>query len=144
MTTINTSSLSAYSSALTLTVKNKETENATSTATDSTQKTGVSVSLEGAKVGDAAKAGGAGGSSSSTGADQTIERIKEQIKQAQQQLVRQQAQLAAAQNSKGSEEEKAARILAIQGEIAQTSSTIQTLQGTLLELTTSGGIKTTA
>ncbi|MBI6853558.1 hypothetical protein YA0002_12345 [Pseudomonas cichorii] len=140
MTTINTSSLSAYSSALTLTVKNKDADTAT---TDSTQKTtGVSVSLEGAKVGGgAAPAGGAGGSST---ADDTIEKIKEQIKQAQKQLVQQQAQLAAAQNSKGSEEEKAARILAIQGQIAQTSSTIQTLQGTLLQLTTSGGVNTTA
>ncbi|WP_122318186.1 hypothetical protein [Pseudomonas cichorii] len=144
MTTINTASLSAYSSALTLTVKSKDAEKVTSTATDSAQETGVSVSFEGAKVGGAASAGGAGGSSSATGVDKTIERIKEQIKQAQQQLVQQQAQLAAAQNSKGSAEEKAARILAIQGQIAQTSSTIQTLQGTLIELTTSGGIKTTA
>ncbi|MEN1831915.1 hypothetical protein AAIM60_03475 [Pseudomonas lijiangensis] len=140
MTTINTSSLSAYSSALTLTVKNKDADTAT---TDSTQKTtGVSVSLEGAKVGGgAAPAGGAGGSST---ADDTIEKIKEQIKQAQKQLVQQQAQLAAAQNSKGSEEEKAARVLAIMGQITQTSATIQTLQGTLLQLTTSGGVNTTA
>ncbi|MCV4262844.1 hypothetical protein [Pseudomonas capsici] len=142
MTTINTSSLSAYSNALTLIVKDKENEKATSTEADSTQKAGVSVSLEGAKVGGAAPAGGAGGSASKF--KDTIERIKEQIKQAQQQLVQQQAQLAAAQNSKGSEEEKAARILAIQGQISQTSSTIQTLQGVLLELITSEGVDTTA
>ncbi|GFM52385.1 hypothetical protein PSCICE_36520 [Pseudomonas cichorii] len=143
MTTINTSSLSAYSNALTLIVKDKENEKSTSTEADSTQKAGVSVSLEGAKVGGgAAPAGGAGGSASKF--KDTIERIKEQIKQAQQQLVQQQAQLAAAQNSKGSEEEKAARILAIQGQISQTSSTIQTLQGVLLELITSEGVDTTA
>ncbi|MFJ4141517.1 hypothetical protein [Pseudomonas sp. NPDC089734] len=143
MTTINTSSLSAYSSALTLTVKNKDADS--TTATDAAEKSGVSVSLDGAKVGGTAVAAGAGaGGSSSSSTDETIEKLKEQIEQTEKLLAQQQAQLAAAQNGKGSEDEKAQRVMAIQMQIATTTATLQTQQGALLQLTTSGGIDTTA
>ncbi|KPZ21375.1 hypothetical protein ALQ80_04613 [Pseudomonas coronafaciens pv. oryzae] len=143
MTTIDTSMLNRYSSPLTLTVKKPE-ENAVTAATNAkdTDKTTEEASTEGAS--GAPADGGTVGGSSSDALQQTIDKIKEQIKQAQKELAREQAQLAAAQSSKGTPEEKAQRSLAIQGQISATSSTLQTLQGALLQLETQRGIKATA
>ncbi|KGS11767.1 hypothetical protein [Pseudomonas coronafaciens] len=141
MTTIDTSMLNRYSSPLTLTVKKPE-ENAVTAATNAKDKATEEASTEGAS--GAPADGGTVGGSSSDALQQTIDKIKEQIKQAQKELAREQAQLAAAQSSKGTPEEKAQRSLAIQGQISATSSTLQTLQGALLQLETQRGIKATA
>ncbi|MBA1229422.1 hypothetical protein G7013_07140 [Pseudomonas viridiflava] len=141
MTTINTSSLNAYSSSFAVTIKNQDAQAAAAAATDGEKKT-AEVNLEGAKATAAPEGGSAGGSSKSA-LDETMEKIKEQIKQAQKQLAQQQAQLAASQNS-GTPEEKAQKALAIQTQIMATSATLQTLQGALLQLQTEGGVKTTA
>ncbi|KAA8695989.1 hypothetical protein [Pseudomonas caricapapayae] len=145
MTTINTSTLNTYSSSLTLTVKNPDAE-ATKAATASTteaEKTSDQASTEGGKAGAAAGGGSAGGSTKAA-LEQTIEKIKQQIKEAQKQLAQQQAQLAAAQSGKGTPEEKAQKALAIQAQISATSANLQTLQGSLLQLQTEGGVNTTA
>ncbi|CAM3062181.1 hypothetical protein BZK31_11860 [Pseudomonas floridensis] len=143
MTTINTSTLSAYSSSLSVTVKNQEAQAANAAATQDDEKKTTEVSLEGAKVAGTAEGGTVGGSSSSA-LESTIDKIKEQIKQAQKQLAQQQAQLAAAQSSQGTPEEKAQRAMAIQAQIMATSASLQTLQGTLLQLQTQGGVNTKA
>ena len=137
MTTINTSSLNSYASSLNLTVK-KEADAAASKAVVEEKKT-VAVSLPVAKT---KEAGGAGGSKSST--DETIEKLQQQIKETQKQLTELRAQLAAAQASTGTPEEKAQRVMALQVQIATTSATLQTQQGALLQLITSGGVNTTA
>lgn len=137
MTTINTSSLNSYASSLNLTVK-KEADAAASTAVVEEKKT-VAVSLPVAKT---KEAGGAGGSKSST--DETIEKLQRQIKETQKQLTELRAQLAAAQAGTGTPEEKAQRVMALQVQIATTSATLQTQQGALLQLITSGGVNTTA
>ncbi|MDF2641674.1 MAG: hypothetical protein K0R45_946 [Pseudomonas sp.] len=137
MTTINTSSLNSYASSLNLTVK-KEADAAASKAVVEEKKT-VAVSLPVAKT---KEAGGAGGSKSST--DETIEKLQQQIKETQKQLTELRAQLAAAQAGTGTPEEKAQRVMALQVQIATTSATLQTQQGALLQLITSGGVNTTA
>lgn len=137
MTTINTSSLNSYASSLNLTVK-KEADAAASKAVVEEKKT-VAVSLPVAKT---KEAGGAGGSKSST--DETIEKLQQQIKETQKQLTELRAQLAAAQAGTGTAEEKAQRVMALQVQIATTSATLQTQQGALLQLITSGGVNTTA
>ncbi|MCF5501000.1 FlxA-like family protein [Pseudomonas syringae] len=146
MTTINTSTLHSYSCSLPIAVKNTDAEKATATAaatsTAETEKTGDQASAEGGKTG--AAGGGSVGGSSQSALDDTIEKLKEQIKEAQKQLAQEQAQLAAAQSGKGTPEEKAMKALAIQAQISATSANLQTLQGSLLQLQTEGGVKTTA
>ena len=141
MTTINTSTLNAYSSSLSVTVKNQEAQAATASATD--DKKTIETDVAGANATAPAEGGSAGGSSKSA-LDETIEKIKEQIKQAQKQLAQQQSQLAAAQSGKGTPEEKAQKALSILSQIMATSATLQTLQGSLLQLQTQGGVNTTA
>ncbi|RMN48591.1 hypothetical protein SAMN05444506_102180 [Pseudomonas syringae] len=144
MITINTSTLNSYSSPLTLAVKTTEAEAIKSaTATTETEKSSDQASTEGGKAG-AASGGGSVGGSSQSALDDTIEKIKQQIKDAQKQLAQQQAQLAAAQSGKGTPEEKAMKALAIQAQISATSATLQTLQGSLLQLETQRGVNTTA
>ncbi|NVL29836.1 hypothetical protein F2S74_02045 [Pseudomonas syringae pv. actinidiae] len=70
--------------------------------------------------------------------------MKQEIKDTQKQLAQQQAQLAAAQSGKGTPEEKAQKAMAIQAQISGTSATLQTLQASLLQLETQGGVNTTA
>ncbi|MCF5470634.1 FlxA-like family protein [Pseudomonas syringae] len=146
MTPINTSTRNSYSSSLTIAVKNPDAEKAPATAaatsTAETEKTGDQASAEGGKTG--AAGGGSVGGSSQSALDDTIEKLKEQIKEAQKQLAQEQAQLAAAQSGKGTPEEKAMKALAIQAQISATSANLQTLQGSLLQLQTEGGVKTTA
>ncbi|KOP60498.1 hypothetical protein OX90_05915 [Pseudomonas coronafaciens pv. porri] len=145
MTIINTSTLNSYSSSLTIAVKTTDAEAAKATAasTTETEKTGDQAATEGGKAGAAAGGGSVGGSSQSS-LDSTIEKLKQQIKEAQKQLAQQQAQLAAAQSGKGTPEEKAMKAIAIQAQISATSANLQTLQGSLLQLQTEGGVKTTA
>lgn len=137
MTTINTSSMSQYASPVNLAVK-KEADSATAPAVSEEKKT-VGASLPPVEV---KKSSGAGGGKSA--AEETIEKIKEQIKQTQKQLAALQAQLAAAQGGSGTAEEKAQKAMAIQMQIASTNATLQTLQGALLQMMTSGGVNTTA
>ncbi|MGN2435455.1 MULTISPECIES: hypothetical protein [Pseudomonas syringae group] len=144
MITINTSTLNSYSSPLTLAVKTTEAEAIKSaTATTETEKSSDQASTEGGKAG-AASGGGSVGGSSQSALDETIEKIKQQIKDAQKQLAQQQAQLAAAQSGKGTPEEKAMKAIAIQAQVSTTSATLQTLQGSLLQLETQRGVNTTA
>ncbi|ADD52991.1 hypothetical protein BTW15_27985 [Pseudomonas syringae pv. tomato] len=147
MTTINTSTLNSYASSLTIAVKPTDAEAtkaaATATTTTETEKSSDQASTEGGKAGAAGGGGSVGGSSQSA-LDDTIEKIKQQIKDAQKQLAQQQAQLAAAQSGKGTPEEKAMKALAIQAQISATSATLQTLQGSLLQLETQRGVNTTA
>ncbi|RMM65431.1 hypothetical protein ALQ74_01297 [Pseudomonas savastanoi pv. glycinea] len=144
MITINTSTLNSYSSPLTLAVKSTDAEAIKSaTTTTETEKTSDQASTEGGKAGAAGGGGSVGGSSKSA-LNQTIEQIKQQIKDAQKQLAQQQAQLAAAQSGNGTAEEKALKAMAIQGQIASTSANLQTLQASLLQLETEGGVNTTA
>lgn len=140
MTTINTSSLNSYATSLNLTVK-KEADAASATAVNEQKKT-VAVSLPVADAKKASGAGGAGGSKSST--DETIEKLQQQIKETQKQLTQLREQLAAAQAGTGTPEEKAQKVMALQMQIATTSATLQTQQGALLQLLTSGGVNTTA
>ena len=145
MTTINTSSLSGYGASLSLTVKNPAAEEQAAATGVSTEKSDVKVSLGGAQAGGAKADGAAGGGSATSSAvEETIANIKEQIEAAKKQLAQQQAQLSAAQNGSGSDEEKAQKALAIQTQIASTNALLQTLQATLITLTTQGGVKTTA
>ncbi|SHM80189.1 hypothetical protein SAMN05216593_103229 [Pseudomonas asturiensis] len=141
MTTINTSTLNAYSSSLSVTVKNQEAQAATAVATD--DKKTAETDVAAANATGPVEGGSAGGSSSSA-LDSTIEKIKEQIKQAQKQLAQEQSQLAAAQSGKGTPEEKAQKALSILSQIMATSATLQTLQASLLQLQTQGGVNTTA
>ncbi|MCD5993815.1 hypothetical protein KDX38_09280 [Pseudomonas sp. CDFA 602] len=142
MTTINTSTLSAYSSSFSLSVTTKDAQAAAAANTTTDDKKTTEVSLEGATT-NAASGGSAGGSSKSA-LDETIDRIKEQIKQTQKQLAQEQAQLAAVQNGSGTPEEKAQRAMSIQAQIVATNAALQTLQGSLLQLMNEGGVNTTA
>jgi len=135
MTTINTSSLSAYSSAFTVGFKNDE-----STKSDATS---VSVNLRG-NVYQEPKAAGAGkADGGSTSREQMIKQLQEQIKQTQKVLEQQQQQLAAVQSSKAPEQEKAAQLMAIQQQISGTMAQLNTQQAALLELM-KGSVSTTA
>lgn len=133
MTTINTSSLSAYSSAFTVGFKNDE-----STKSDATT---ASVNLRG-NVYQEPKAAGAG-SEASTPREQMIKQLQEQIKQTQKMLEQQQQQLAAVQSSKAPEQEKAAQLMAIRQQISGTMAQLNTQQAALLELM-KGSVSTTA
>lgn len=140
MTTINTSSLGLYPATLTATIKSNA-DKASETQSGDSVPSKINVDLRGnVYQTDDAKAGAAGPSSP---ADQAIANLQKQIKEVQKQLLREQQQLAAAQNSKGSETEKASQIMAIQQQISGTSAQLATLQASLLELM-KGKLKTTA
>ncbi|TDV60873.1 hypothetical protein [Pseudomonas sp. LP_7_YM] len=136
MTTINTSSLSAYSSVFTAALKNDE-----STKGDAAT---VNVNLRGSVYKDPqAKGTGRADEQPSSPSDQAIEQLQEQIKQTQKILQQQQAQLAVAQNSKAPEEEKAQQVMAVQQQIAGTMAQLNAQQAALLELM-KGTVSTTA
>ncbi|QXG34069.1 FlxA-like family protein [Pseudomonas viridiflava] len=141
MTTINTSTLTTYSSSFTLAVKSQDTQAGAASTDGEGKSKGISVDLSTASP---TASGGSAGGSSKSALEQTLEKLKEQIKQVQKQLAEQQSQLAAAQSGKGTPEEKAQRAMAIQTQIGATTATLQTLQGALLQLQTEGGVNTTA
>ncbi|WP_095094299.1 FlxA-like family protein [Pseudomonas sp. Irchel 3A5] len=141
MTTINTSSLGLYPATLTATIKSNADAKASETQSADEASGKINVDLRGnVYQTDDTKAAAAAPSSP---ADEAIANLQKQIKEVQKQLLREQQQLAAAQNSKGSETEKASRIMAIQQQISGTSAQLATLQASLLELM-KGNIKTTA
>lgn len=133
---INVNSVSAYSPALSVAIKSKEEA---APAADAKDKDGESssVAVNMSDVGQAS-AGGAAGTS-----QDLITQLQEQIKQVQKQLEQQQAQLAAAMNSKASDQEKAQRAMAIQQQIAGTTAQLISLQGALLQAL-KGSVNTTA
>lgn len=134
---INTSSLNTYTPTLTATFKAKDAAVAADTATSDAAKINVDMS-------GTAAAGDSGEAAAPTSIkEQIIQQLKEQIEQVQKQLEQQQQQLAAAQNSKGSEQEKLQRIMAIQQQIAGTTAQLTALQGSLLQAM-AVPIKTTA
>jgi Tfp pilus assembly protein FimV len=126
MTTINTSSLGAYSSVFTAAVKTDDSAKIDAKA--------ASVELRG-NVFDDPKAGGASQSGDAPSMkEQMIKQLQEQIQQTQKVLQQQQAQLAAAQNSKGSDQERAAQVMAIQQQISGTMAQLGAQQASLLNL----------
>ena len=135
MTTINTSSLSAYSSVFTTAVRNDE-----STKSDATT---VDVNLRGNVYEPPKGAGSASSAETATTREQLIKQLQEQIKQTQKILEQQQQQLAAAQASKAPEQEKAAQVMAIQQQISGTVAQMAAQQAALLELM-KGSVSTTA
>jgi gas vesicle protein len=144
MTTISTSSLSPYSAAFTATIK-KDDAATTDASTDATTAAGEdSTKSTTVEAGGAAGGGGATGSSTSDATQESIDKLQEQIKETQDQLKKEQQKLAAAQNGNGTEEEKAQKALAIQAQISSTNATLASQQAALLQLTTTGGVDTTA
>ena len=140
MTTINTSSLGLYPATLTATIKSN-VDKASETQSGDSVPSKINVDLRGnVYQTDDAKAGAAGPSSPAQAA---TENLQKQIKEVQKQLLREQQQLAAAQNSKGSETEKASRIMAIQQQISGTTAQLATMQAALLDLM-KGNVKATA
>jgi hypothetical protein len=143
MTTINASSLSSYSTRFTVAVKKDATaEVADSDASTTTDATSASASITATAAGGAGGAGGASDSSSTS--EQAIAKLEEQIKETQKRLQEQQQQLAATQASSGTDEEKSARVMAIQGQISSSTASLATEQAALLQLQKSGSINTTA
>lgn len=143
MTTINASSLSSYSTRFTVAVKKDATaEVADSDASTTTDATSASASITATAAGGAGGAGGASDSSSTS--EQAIAKLEEQIKETQKRLQEQQQQLAATQASAGTDEEKSARVMAIQGQISSSTASLATEQAALLQLQKSGSINTTA
>ena len=135
---ININSASAYSPALTAATKPKDESVVAPTKSDEP------VSLTVKMSGDGAMAGAAETSKATTPKEQMIEQLKEQIEQVQKQLQQQQAQLAAIQNSKGSEQDKAQRMMALQQQIAGTLAQLTALQGALMQAITTPSVDTTA
>ncbi len=135
MTTINTSSLSAYSSVFTTAVRNDE-----STKSDATS---VDVNLRGNVYQTPTAAGSGKAEEGGTPREQMIKQLQEQIKQVQKMLQQQQQQLSQAQSSKAPEQEKAQQVAAISQQIAGTSAQLIALQASLLELM-KGNVNTTA
>ncbi len=134
---INISSVSTYAPILTASSKSKEeTVTADAKGGDSTKLT---VDLSGAT----AEAGASESSAPTSVKEQIVKQLQEQIERVQQQLQQQQQQLAAAQNSKGSEQEKAQRVMAIQQQISGTMAKLTALQGALMQAM-SGSVDTTA
>ena len=126
MTTINTSSLGAYSSVFTAAVK-------TDDSTKSDAKT-ASIDLRG-NVYDDPKAASAGGSGDAPSMKESmIKQLQEQIQQTQKMLQQQQAQLAAAQGSKAPDEQKAAQVMALQQQISGTMAQLGAQQASLMNL----------
>ena len=134
MTTINTSSLSAYSSVFTAGLKNDESTRSDATTANVSLRGNV-YQEPGAKVGET--------QAPASPREQMIKQLQEQIKQTQKILTQQQQQLAVAMNSKASDQEKAAQVMAIQQQIAGTMAQLTAQQAALLELM-KGTVSTTA
>jgi predicted ribosome quality control (RQC) complex YloA/Tae2 family protein len=134
MTTINTSSLSAYSSVFTAGLKNAESTKSDATTANVSLRGNV-YQEPGAKVGET--------QAPASPREQMIKQLQEQIKQTQKILTQQQQQLAVAMNSKASDQEKAAQVMAIQQQIAGTMAQLTAQQAALLELM-KGTVSTTA
>jgi hypothetical protein len=135
MTTINTSSLSAYSSVFSAGVKNDGTPKSDATNASVNLRGNVYQSPGASKSGEAESGG--------SPQEQVIKQLQEQIKQTQKVLQQQQQQLAVAMNSKAPEQEKAAQVMSIQQQISGTMAQLSTQQAALLELM-KGTVKTTA
>ncbi len=134
---INTSSLSTYTPTLTAAFKPKDATVAADDTSGDAAKLNVDMSGT-AATGDSGEA-----AAPTSIKEQIIQQLKEQIEQVEKQLQEQQQQLAAAQNSKGSDQEKMQRIMAIQQQISGTMAQLTALQGSLLEAM-AVPIKTTA
>lgn len=145
MTTINTSSLNTYASSFSVTIKKDDTATA-AVNSDATSATGDEASTDSTNVaaGGAPAGGGAAGSSTSDSTQESIEKLQEQIEKTEKLLKEQQQQLAAAQNGNATPEEKAQKAMAIQAQISSTNATLASQEAALVQLTTSGGIDTTA
>jgi len=134
---INTSSLSTYTPILKTAIKSgDETVAADAKSSDATK---LSLDMSGTAAADESTEATA----PKTIKEQIIQQLKEQIEQVEKQLQQQQQQLAAAQNSKGSEQEKLQRIMAIQQQISGTMAQLTALQGSLLQAM-AVSVKTTA
>jgi Tfp pilus assembly protein FimV len=129
MTTINTGSLTAYSSGFSVGFKND----------DSTKSEAVTASANLSTAVPPQKPSTVG----TTTREQMIKQLQQQIKEVQKQLQEQQKQLAAVQHSKMPDMEKAQQVNAISQQIATTTSQMMALQASLLELM-KGSVNTTA
>lgn len=127
MTTINTNSLSAYSSVISAGFKNDEPTKNDATATNVRLRVNVYKDPQATGAGKAHDA-------ATSSQEQAIKQLQEQIKQTEKVLQQQQAQLAAAQNSNAPEQEKAQQVMAIQQQIAGTMAQLNAQQAALLEL----------
>ena len=135
MTTINTSSLSAYSSVFSAGVKNDESTKSDATTASVNLRGNVYQSPGASKSGEAESGG--------SPQEQVIKQLQDQIKQTQKILQQQQQQLAVAMNSKAPEQEKAAQVMSIQQQISGTMAQLSAQQAALLELM-KGTVNTTA
>lgn len=144
MTTINTSSLGVYTSPFTVSIRKDEAATAVADKTAATETDELAGKDSTQAANGAAPAGGAGGGAAADMNQESIDKIKEQIKATQKQLQQTQKQLSSVQNGSGTEEQKAQQAMAIQTQIMGLNSTLQALQGALLQLVTSGGVDTTA
>jgi Tfp pilus assembly protein FimV len=126
MTTINTSSLSAYSSVFTVGVKTEGSAKSDATT--------ASIDLRGNVIEDPKAAGASQSGDAPSMKEQMIKQLQEQIEQTQKILQQQQAMLAAAQNSKASDQEKAAQVMALQQQISGTMAQLGAQQASLLSL----------
>lgn len=127
MTTITTSSLSAYSSVISAGFKNDEPTKNDATATNVRLRVNVYKDPQATGAGKADDA-------ATSPQEQAIKQLQEQIKQTEKVLQQQQAQLAAAQHSNAPEQEKAQQVMAIQQQIAGTMAQLNAQQAALLEL----------
>lgn len=134
MTTINTSSLSPYTSVFTTGIKNDGSAQSEATSADVNLRGGV-YTEPGKKTGEVAPP--------MSVREQMIKQLQEQIQQTQKMLEQQQQQLAAAQASKIPAQEKAAQVMAIQQQISGTMAQLTAQQAALLELM-KGTVSTTA
>ncbi|SER68499.1 hypothetical protein SAMN03159444_04774 [Pseudomonas sp. NFACC02] len=135
MTTINTSSLSAYSSVFSAGVKNDGSAKSDATTASVNLRGNVYQSPGASKSGEAESGG--------SPQEQVIKQLQDQIKQTQKILQQQQQQLAVAMNSKAPEQEKAAQVMSIQQQISGTMAQLSAQQAALLELM-KGTVNTTA
>ena len=141
MTTINTSSLSLYSSPFTLASKaDQDKANADATTVGVNLKATVSKPAQNTNGSGAKSSGG-------SPAEQAIEQLKERIKETQKRLQEQMKQLAAAQQSKAPEEIKAQQVMAIQQQISGTTAELGAEQAALMQMMQAqakGSVNTTA
>ena len=124
MTTINTSSLGAYSSVFTAAVKTDDSAKSDAKA--------ASVELRGNVYGDPQASGPSESGDAPSMKEEMIKQL--QIARTQKMLQQQQAQLAAAQGSKAPDELKATQVMAIQQQISGTMAQLGALQASLLNL----------
>jgi len=132
MTTINTSSLSLYSSTFTTGLRTDEPAKNESGTVDVNLRGSVYKTAE-------ADGAGKGEATASSPLEQAIKQLQEQIKETQKRLQELQQQLAAAQASKGDEHIKAQQVMAIQQQIsgamaqlgAQTAALLEMMKGTI-------------